>query len=82
MSNQTTLRIATRRSALALWQAEHVAERLRQAHPELTVELVGMTTRGDRLLDAPLAKVGGKAYLLKSWSKVCWMGKPILRCIQ
>ncbi|HAS50424.1 MAG TPA: hydroxymethylbilane synthase [Gammaproteobacteria bacterium] len=60
-----TLRIATRKSPLALWQAEHVAERLRQAHPGLTVELVGMITRGDKILDSPLAKVGGKGLFVK-----------------
>ena len=59
------LRIATRKSALALWQAEHVAAELRRAHQNLTVELVGMTTRGDKLLDAPLAKVGGKGLFIK-----------------
>jgi hydroxymethylbilane synthase len=59
------LRIATRQSPLALWQAEHVAERLRQAHPGLQVALVGMTTRGDQLLDSPLAKVGGKGLFVK-----------------
>lgn len=59
------IRIATRRSPLALWQAEHVAERLRALHPGLDVELVGMTTRGDRILDRPLAAVGGKALFVK-----------------
>ncbi|MDX9739859.1 MAG: hydroxymethylbilane synthase [Gammaproteobacteria bacterium] len=59
------LRIATRESPLALWQAEHVAALLRQAHPGLQVELVGMTTQGDRVLDAPLAKVGGKGLFVK-----------------
>jgi len=60
-----TLRIATRKSPLALWQAEHVAARLRDAHPGLVVELVPMTTRGDRILDVPLAKVGGKGLFVK-----------------
>ena len=59
------LRIATRESALALWQAEHVATRLRQAHAQLQVELVPMTTRGDRILDRPLADIGGKGLFLK-----------------
>lgn len=59
------LRIATRRSALALWQAEHVAAALRAAHPGLAVELVPMSTRGDRLLDRPLAQLGGKGLFLK-----------------
>jgi len=60
-----TLRIATRRSPLALWQAHHVAARLRAAHPELECELLPMRTQGDRLLDAPLAKVGGKGLFVK-----------------
>jgi hydroxymethylbilane synthase len=60
-----TLRIATRQSALALWQAGHVAARLRAAHPHLGVELVPMTTRGDRILDRPLADIGGKGLFLK-----------------
>jgi hydroxymethylbilane synthase len=59
------LRIATRKSPLALWQAEYVKARLLAAHPQLTVELVTMTTRGDKLLDAPLAKIGGKGLFVK-----------------
>jgi hydroxymethylbilane synthase len=59
------IRIATRKSPLALWQAEHVAARLSAAHPGLRTELVKMTTRGDKLLDAPLAKVGGKGLFVK-----------------
>jgi hydroxymethylbilane synthase len=58
-------RLATRQSALALWQSEHVATRLRAAHPGLDVQLVPMTTRGDRILDRPLAEVGGKGLFLK-----------------
>ena len=59
------VRIATRRSPLALWQAEHVAARLEALHPGLRVELVKMVTRGDQILDAPLAKVGGKGLFVK-----------------
>ena len=59
------MRIATRESALALWQAEHVAARLRTTHPGLVVELVPMTTRGDIILDQPLAEIGGKGLFLK-----------------
>lgn len=59
------LRIATRKSPLAMWQAEHVAARLRALHPGLEVELVRMTTRGDRILDSPLAKIGGKGLFVK-----------------
>lgn len=61
----TTLRIATRKSALALWQAEHVAARLRAAHTDLVVELVSLSTRGDEILDKPLATIGGKGLFLK-----------------
>lgn len=61
----SSLRIATRNSPLALWQAEYVKTRLEQAHPGLTVELVPMLTKGDRILDAPLAKVGGKGLFVK-----------------
>ena len=63
--NPSTLRIATRKSALALWQAEHVAALLRTVHPGLTVELVPMSTRGDEILDQPLATIGGKGLFLK-----------------
>lgn len=63
--NPSTLRIATRKSALALWQAEHVAALLRATHPGLAVELVPMTTRGDEILDQPLATIGGKGLFLK-----------------
>ena len=60
-----TIRIATRKSPLAMWQAEHVADALRRLHDGLMVEIVGMTTRGDQMLDAPLAKVGGKGLFVK-----------------
>ena len=59
------LRIATRKSPLALWQSEHVAARLRAAHPGLDVELVPMSTRGDEVLDRSLAAIGGKGLFLK-----------------
>jgi hydroxymethylbilane synthase len=59
------VRIATRKSALALWQANYVKARLEQAHPELQVSLVPMVSRGDKLLDSPLAKIGGKGLFVK-----------------
>ncbi|WP_018871632.1 hydroxymethylbilane synthase [Thioalkalivibrio sp. ALJ16] len=59
------VRIATRKSPLAMWQAEHVAARLRAREPERPVELVGMTTQGDRVLDSPLARIGGKGLFVK-----------------
>jgi hydroxymethylbilane synthase len=60
-----SLRIATRQSRLALWQAEHVAALLRALHPDVNVVLVPMTTQGDRVLDRPLAQVGGKGLFIK-----------------
>jgi hydroxymethylbilane synthase len=60
-----TLRIATRKSPLALWQAGHVRERLLALHPGLEVELVTLTTQGDRILDSPLARIGGKGLFVK-----------------
>jgi hydroxymethylbilane synthase len=60
-----SLRIATRKSPLALWQAQHVRERLREANPGLRVELVTMSTQGDQVLDSPLAKIGGKGLFVK-----------------
>jgi hydroxymethylbilane synthase len=59
------IRIATRKSPLALWQAEHVAERLEKLFPQIKTELVKMVTKGDKILDAPLAKIGGKGLFVK-----------------
>lgn len=64
-TSSNILKIATRKSPLAMWQAEHVAASLKALHPGLEVEIVGMTTKGDRILDAPLAKVGGKGLFVK-----------------
>lgn len=61
----STLRIATRKSPLALWQAEHVAQQLKQHYPELTVELVPIVTQGDILAHTPLSKIGGKNLFIK-----------------
>jgi hydroxymethylbilane synthase len=60
-----TLRIATRKSALALWQTEHVAARLRALHPGIAIELVPLSTRGDEVLDRSLSAIGGKGLFLK-----------------
>lgn len=67
MPNPTPRRvtIATRESALAMWQADRIRERLVAAHRHLTVELLGMTTRGDQILDRPLADIGGKGLFIK-----------------
>ena len=59
------LRIATRQSPLALWQAEYVKQQLEHCHPGICVELVKFTTRGDKILDTPLAKIGGKGLFVK-----------------
>ncbi|OUS05509.1 hydroxymethylbilane synthase [Gammaproteobacteria bacterium 54_18_T64] len=59
------LRIATRKSPLALWQAHFVRDALMQAHAGLSVEIIGMTTQGDKILDTPLAKIGGKGLFVK-----------------
>ena len=64
-SAPTRLVIATRESRLALWQAQHVQGLLRALYPACSVELLGMTTRGDQILDRPLAKVGGKGLFVK-----------------
>lgn len=61
----TTLKIATRKSPLALWQAEEVSRRLNVHHPDLAIELVPMTTKGDQILNSPLSKVGGKGLFVK-----------------
>jgi hydroxymethylbilane synthase len=63
--HKTTLRIATRKSPLALWQAYHVRDAILALHPQLQIELVEMTTQGDKILDAPLAKIGGKGLFVK-----------------
>ena len=60
-----TIRIATRKSPLAMWQAEHVAAELKRVHPGIGIEIVGMTTQGDKILDTPLAKIGGKGLFIK-----------------
>lgn len=60
-----TLKIATRQSPLALWQANFVKEQLEKFHPTLSVELVPMVTKGDVILDSPLAKIGGKGLFVK-----------------
>jgi hydroxymethylbilane synthase len=62
---QKIIKIATRQSPLALWQAEYVVARLKQAHPGIKTELVKMMTKGDKILDAPLAKIGGKGLFVK-----------------
>jgi len=65
MAALKTLKIATRQSPLALWQANFVKDQLEKFHPTLSVELVPMVTKGDVILDSPLAKIGGKGLFVK-----------------
>ncbi|MGO4999957.1 hydroxymethylbilane synthase [Oceanisphaera sp. W20_SRM_FM3] len=74
MANRT-IRIATRKSLLALWQAHFVKEQLELLHPHITVELVPMTTQGDVLLDTPLAKIGGKGLFIKELEQAMLEGR-------
>lgn len=73
-----SLRIATRQSPLALWQAEHVADQLRRLHPGLEVSLLKMTTAGDRFLEAPLAAAGGKGLFIKELEQALLDGRADL----
>ena len=71
----THLNIATRQSPLALWQAEHIKARLETLYPNLKVELVTMVTRGDKILDTPLAKIGGKGLFVKELEQALYEGR-------
>ncbi len=73
-----TLRIATRKSALALWQANHVQALLEAAHPGIEIELVKIVTEGDRILDRPLAEIGGKGLFLKELERAMLDGQADL----
>ncbi|EKU71537.1 hydroxymethylbilane synthase [Selenomonas sp. F0473] len=70
-----TITIGTRASKLALWQAEHIAGELRRHHPSLAVVLKKMTTKGDKILDAPLAKIGGKGLFTKELEQAMLAGE-------
>ena len=70
MSKGRTLRLGTRRSALAWVQSSQVAGALRAAHPGLEVELVGIETRGDRVLDKPLSAIEGKEFFEQMWARI------------
>jgi len=73
--NNRVIKIATRKSPLALWQAEYVRDALISLHPDLQVELVKMSTQGDNILDVPLAKVGGKGLFVKELEQGMLAGK-------
>ena len=70
--------IATRESRLALWQARHVQSRLQALYPAASVELLGMTTRGDRILDRPLSEIGGKGLFIKELETALQEGRADL----
>src|SRR5690606_8927884 len=72
------LRIATRSSPLAIWQAEYVRQRLTDLHPGLEVELVRIKTQGDIILDTPLAKIGGKGLFVKELEQAMLDGRADL----
>lgn len=72
---QKTIRIATRKSPLAMWQAEHVAAEIKRAHPDVAVEVLGMSTQGDKILDTPLAKIGGKGLFVKELEQAMLEGR-------
>jgi hydroxymethylbilane synthase len=57
--------IASRESALAMWQAKHIQQRLQALYPDCQIEILGMTTTGDQILDTPLAQIGGKGLFIK-----------------
>ena len=75
---QKTLTIATRKSPLALWQAYHVRDRLQAHFPELTIELLEMTTQGDERLDVSLTKIGGKGVFVKELETALYDGRADL----
>lgn len=75
MSTRKELVIASRESALAMWQAEHIRARLAGLYPDLTIRILGMTTRGDQLLDSPLSRIGGKGLFVKELEQAMLEGR-------
>ena len=73
--SREVLRIATRSSPLAIWQAEYVQQRLESLHEGLSVELVRIKTQGDKILDTPLAKIGGKGLFVKELEEAIMDGR-------
>ena len=67
--------IASRESALAMWQAEHIAARLQALYPKMVVSILGMTTQGDQILDSPLSKIGGKGLFVKELETAMYEGR-------
>lgn len=78
MTNQIlpkSIKIATRQSPLALWQAEHIKSRLENLYPDINIELLKMVTKGDKILDTPLAKIGGKGLFVKELEQAMFDGR-------
>jgi len=82
VSTPSKLVIASRESRLAMWQAEHVKAQLLLLYPHCNIEILGMTTRGDQILDRSLSKVGGKGLFVKELEVAMADGLPIWRCIR
>lgn len=74
----TKLTIASRESALAMWQAEYIQARLKALYPQIEVEILGMTTTGDQILNSPLAKIGGKGLFVKELEQAMQEGRADL----
>jgi len=70
--------IASRESALAMWQAQHIQNRLQALYPDSTIEILGMTTTGDQILDTPLARIGGKGLFIKELEQALKDGRADL----
>src|SRR5512146_249264 len=78
MTTPRKLVIASRESALAMWQARHIQARLQQLYPNTEVEILGMTTTGDQILDSPLARIGGKGLFVKELEQALADGRADL----
>src|SRR5450759_2934531 len=74
--------IASRESALAMWQAEHIRDRLRALYPQTEASILGMTTHGDQILDVTLSKIGGKGLFVKELKPRCKTAAPTSPCIR
>jgi hydroxymethylbilane synthase len=77
-STPQRLVIASRESALAMWQAQHIQARLQALYPQTAVEILGMTTTGDQILDSPLARIGGKGLFVKELEQALEDGRADL----
>ena len=75
MNTPKKLVIASRESMLAMWQAEHIKGRLKALYPDCEVEILGMTTRGDQILDRTLSKIGGKGLFIKELEQALQDGR-------